>query len=284
MSTVDAKVNGQLKSAYLMGTDGSDMTPFMNFALDGQTCTYPKDGEVLINDNLANLLHAKVGDSITLQNADMDEITMTVCGIYHNVVYNYAYTTLNTLHDAGFSTDINTSYVNFADGVDGDEASAKISSNSLVGAVSLSEKTLDLVNHMLSAMAYIVALIAFCAGALAFIVLYNLTNININERIREIATLKVLGFRRWESAAYVFRENFVLTLMGAVVGIPAGIWLHGFVMGNIKIDMISFEVKILPPSYLYAIGLTILFAVIVDFFMYFRLNRINMAESLKAAE
>jgi putative ABC transport system permease protein len=284
VSTVEASVDGNLKSVYLMGTDTTDMSPFMHFALDGTEFAYPKDGEVLLNDNLAELLHVEVGDSVTFQNADMNSITMTISGIYHNVVYNYAYTTRNTIRAAGYSDHINSAYLNFSQGVDGNEASTQIGALSTVGAISLSANTLDIVNHTLSAMAYVVLLISFCAGALAFIVLYNLTNININERIREIATIKVLGFRQWESASYVFRENFVLTLMGAAAGIPLGIWLHGFVMGNIRIDMISFDVKILLPSYLLAIALTILFAAIVDFFMYFRLNKINMAESLKAAE
>lgn len=286
MSTVETNsIDGSRKSVYLMGTDTADMSSFMHFAMDGTEYDYPKDGEVLINDNLANSLHAAVGDSITFQNADLDSITLKISGIYHNVVYNYAYTTLQTLRETqGFAGNINTAYLNFQKDADPYEASAVIGELPQVGATTLSANTLDIVNRSLSAMTYIVTLIALCAGALAFIVLYNLTNININERLREIATIKVLGFRQWESASYVFRENFVLTLMGAAVGIPLGIWLHSYVMSNIRIDMISFDEKILLPSYLLAIVLTLLFAAIVDFFMYFRLNKINMAESLKSAE
>jgi putative ABC transport system permease protein len=123
-----------------------------------------------------------------------------------------------------------------------------------------------------------------CAGALAFIVLYNLTNISITERIREIATLKVLGFYANESAAYVFRENMVLTGLSALVGLPMGILLHRYVMAQIKINSMYFECRIAPISYVYSVLLTFVFAVVVMFFLYFKLERINMAESLKSIE
>jgi len=285
MCTVDAAVDGSLKSVHLVGTDTSDMTPFMHFGLNGRTLTYPDDGEVYINDNLARIMGVSEGDTVTFQNSDRQTITLTVSGIFHNVIYNFAYVTLHTLEETpGFSSGVNTAYLNFSDPSDVYAAAASAGNSSFVTSVNLTQSTLDLVDRSLSSMKYIVGLVTFCAGALAFIVLYNLTNININERIREIATIKVLGFRQWESASYVFRENLVLTVMGAGVGIPLGIWLHSYVMSNIRIDMISFDVKILWHSYALAIALTLLFAAVVDFFMYFRLNRINMAESLKSVE
>lgn len=121
-------------------------------------------------------------------------------------------------------------------------------------------------------------------GALAFIVLYNLTNININERIREIATIKVLGFYPSETASYVFRENNTLVFLGMLLGLPLGKWLHAYVISQIKVDMIAFDVRIAPMSVAYSMLLTVLFAAIVDFVMYFRLRRISMAESLKSIE
>jgi len=133
-------------------------------------------------------------------------------------------------------------------------------------------------------MNYIVILVIVCAAALAFIVLYNLTNINITERIREIATIKVLGFYSGETASYVFRENMALTLMGAIVGLPLGIALHRYVMSNIKIEMVTFDVHVNGISYVYAILYTIAFAIFVDLVMYFKLSKINMAESLKSVE
>ena len=136
----------------------------------------------------------------------------------------------------------------------------------------------------MESMDYIVFLIIACAGSLAFIVLYNLTNINITERIREIATIKVLGFYARETADYVFRENLVLTAIGAVVGLGLGKWLHWFVMYNINIDMISFRTRIAPVSYVWSLLLTFAFAMLVNGIMFFKLEKINMAESLKSIE
>lgn len=137
---------------------------------------------------------------------------------------------------------------------------------------------------MMSVLDYVVWMVTVCAGALAFIVLYNLTNININERIREIATIKVLGFYPGETAAYVFRENNALTFLGMLVGLPLGKWLHAYVMSQIRIDTIAFDVRIAWQSVVFSMLLTAVFAAIVDVVMYFKLRRISMAESLKSIE
>ena len=151
-------------------------------------------------------------------------------------------------------------------------------------SISLTQDMRDRVNNMMKSLDAVIALIMACAGALAFIVLYNLTNINITERIREIATIKVLGFYPSETNAYVFRENLVLTVISALVGIPAGKAFHSFVMSEIQVDLLSFDIHIQPTSYLIAVLMTIGFALIVNFAMYFKLDKINMAESLKSIE
>ena len=153
-----------------------------------------------------------------------------------------------------------------------------------VANVSVTTDIQDRVNSMMRSLNLVIFVIIFCAGALAFVVLFNLSNINITERMREIATIKVLGFYAPEVGAYVFRENLVLTLLGALAGIPMGIWLHSFVMGQLSFDMVSFHVVILPLSYLLAVAITFFFAFGVDIFMRPRLSRINMVESLKAIE
>jgi len=129
-----------------------------------------------------------------------------------------------------------------------------------------------------------VILVIVCSAALAFIVLYNLTNITITERLREIATIKVLGFRSAETAIYVFRENLMLTVIGAIAGVPLGQLLLRFLMTKIKVDQVSFHVHVNGLSYLFSFLYTLLFAVIVDLVMYRRLERIDMAESLKSIE
>ena len=140
------------------------------------------------------------------------------------------------------------------------------------------------VGSMLSSMNYIVLIVLVCAGALAFIVLYNLTNISINERKREIATLKVLGFYPKETAAYVFRENMVLTLISALAGLPMGYALLWYVMNQIKISSFYFGCRAAPFSYVVSVALTFVFAAIVAFLLYFKLDKIDMADSLKAIE
>ena len=131
---------------------------------------------------------------------------------------------------------------------------------------------------------YVVILIIGCAALLAFIVLFNLNNINITERIREIATLKVLGFNRSETGGYVFRENFILVFLGFVFGIPMGVALHSFVISQIKMDLVTYKVLILPQSYIYSLLTVLLFSVIVDLVMLRKIDKIDMAESLKSIE
>ena len=137
---------------------------------------------------------------------------------------------------------------------------------------------------MMSSMNYIVFVIIGCAGALAFVVLYNLNNINITERIREIATIKVLGFYKKETASYVFRENMALTAVGCAVGLILGRLLHMYVMSRINVDMISFDEKVKGISYLLSILLTFFFNWTVNRMMSGKLEKINMAESLKSVD
>ena len=130
----------------------------------------------------------------------------------------------------------------------------------------------------------IVIVVILCAGALAFIVLYNLTNINISERNREIATLKVLGFYSNEANAYVLRENTALTVFGALAGLVLGKFFHAFVMAQIVVDGLSFDAYVTPQNYAIAFALTIVFAFITQLIMRRKISRIHMAESLKSVE
>ena len=175
-------------------------------------------------------------------------------------------------------------YANAPEGVDPHEIGAEFSNMSGVLTVMISQDLADQVGSMLDALNLIVATIIICAGLLAVIVLYNLTNINITERMREIATIKVLGFNAKETALYVFKENLILSIFGAVTGLLGGYWLLSFVMSQIKIDMVTFVVRILPSSLLWSVLITVLMAVLVDVLLYRRLEKINMAEALKSVE
>jgi len=171
-----------------------------------------------------------------------------------------------------------------AEGQDVYNLSAHITGMDGVMNVSISADLADMVGNMMDALDLVVWVVVVCAGLLAAIVLYNLTNINITERIREIATIKVLGFNSGETGAYVFKENLSLTAIGSMFGLVLGYFLLLFVMSQIKIDMVWFKALVLPRSYVLAIVLTMLAACMVDFIFYFKLEKINMAEALKSVE
>lgn len=264
--------------------DLSQLQNLIRFRAEGSEVSPPGPGTCLISENLAENYGASIGDSITLTVDETQPVTLTVSGIYENVIYNYVYTTLDSLRSSLEELPLKLAYLNIPETADAHAAGAFIADFDGIAALNLTADMNERINNMLSSMKYVVLLIIFCAGALAFIVLFNLTNINVQERIREIATIKVLGFRGGETASYVFRENFILTFCGCLAGIPMGIWLHNFVMAQIKIDMMAFHAVRKPMSYVLSILLTFVFAVCVDRFMRPRLERINMAESLKSIE
>lgn len=185
-----------------------------------------------------------------------------------------------------------TVYLNFADDGAEDssselsfhEFSAELMKLDNVANVTVNADLMERVDTMMGSLDIIVAVVIFCAAGLAFIVLYNLTNINITERIREIATIKVLGFYKNETSSYVFRENIMLTALGMAVGLVLGHYLHIFVINEIKIDMIAFYVHVKPVSYVYSALLTFGFAWLVDITMGGKLDRISMTESLKSVD
>ena len=284
-STVDISRDGRTKSTrFLVPSDNTDQ--FLTLRTeDGAAVSMPSDGEVVLSTGLADDLGADVGDTVTLRSGDNREMTLTVSGLYVNYIYNYAIASVGSCQAQwGSVPEQKTAYLNAPEGSDLHRISAELSALDGVSRVTVNQDMRDRVNGFMSSMNDIVVLVLLCAAALAFIVLYNLTSINITERVREIATLKVLGFYPSETAAYVFRENIVLTLIGAAAGVPMGIALHRYVMAQINIDMITFHVRIAWQSYLYALALCLLFALTVDLFLRFRLRRIDMAESMKAAE
>ena len=137
---------------------------------------------------------------------------------------------------------------------------------------------------MMGNLNFVIIVIILSAGALAFLVLFNLTNINITERTREIATIKVLGFRNYEVDAYIFRENMLLTIIGSFVGLFLGILLHKYIIQTMEIDTMMFGQQAHPESFLWSILLTLLFSILVNMFMHRKLKQINMVESLKSVE
>ncbi|MDE6421408.1 MAG: ABC transporter permease, partial [Lachnospiraceae bacterium] len=286
-TSVDISFNRITKSIDLVvPEDAGQITEVLRlFDEKGEAIAYPGVGEAVISAKCAQKLGLQIGDTVTLRDGDMRELHVKISGICTNYVYNYVYLCAETyFSQLGSEPEYKSMWCNVAEGRDVHEVGAKIMSEENTASANITEDMKQRFTSMMSSLNYIVVLVTFCAAALAFIVLYNLTNINITERIREIATIKVLGFYPMETAAYVFRENLVLTGMGAIVGIPIGIWLHRFVMDKIDIDMVNFQVRILPRSFVFGIVLTFVFAMLVNGVMYLKLQRINMAESLKSIE
>ena len=290
-SAADLVTSSRTQSLSLIAAEKDESKKFNDFVNlhrdDGTEINYPEKGEVVICKKLSEEYNLSPGDTITLQNSDMKQIKVKVSDVCENYVANFAYITTETYADEfGHEPDIKNAFVNTVSEESADvyASSGKILKDKNVVAASVSTDFRNRIENMMKSMDYIVILVIVAAGALAFIVLYNLTNINITERIREIATIKVLGFYPKETSAYVFRENFFLTAISAVVGIFLGKLLHAFVMSQISIDTIFFDVIILPKSYIFAVLLTFLFAVIVNFVMFFKLEKINMTESLKSIE
>ncbi|MCM1144861.1 MAG: FtsX-like permease family protein [Blautia sp.] len=285
--SVDIDFGGKTKSVNLeIPQDAETMSIFLNLHTEsGEPISYPQEGKAVLTARIAEDMGIKVGDNVTLRDNEMNQLTVEVTALCENFVYNYIYLNRETYENQmGMEPEYKSAYVDVKEGVDVHEAAAALADKKSVLAVSVTADMRARIANMMESMDYIVLLIIACAGSLAFIVLYNLTNINITERIREIATIKVLGFYAKETADYVFRENMALTALGAVVGLLLGKWLHWLVMYYVRIDMLSFKTLVRPISYLWSLLLTFCFAVFVDIAMYRKLERINMAESLKSIE
>jgi len=266
--------------------DYSDFGKYFDLHTEsGETVSPPQEGEAVVSHSVSERYNVKKGDEIVLRNEDMKELHLKVTGVFENHVYNYVFTTFGTLEkQLGTSQELNSAYIDFPSDADVREAAKELSRNSSVTVVTQFQDLKVRLSKMMSSLDYIVLIVIVSAAGLAFVVIYNLTNINITERVREIATIKVLGFFRRETSAYVLRENIALTAIGTAVGLVLGIFVHRFVMAQIVVDMVEFSVRIKPESFVYSAVLTFLFNFIIDLFMEIKLERINMAESLKSVE
>ena len=283
--SVDVQAPGGGKSVHLVVSSTDSLDGFLSLHSGETAIPYPGDGEVVVNTGLAEKLGLSVGDTVRLQEKSLGEMEATVSAIADNYVFNYAYVSAGTFQrQLGRTPEYNTLYVRAHPGADPYEEGALLLEDEGVGSVTVNEATRSQVDSMLSRLDYIVAVVVLCAAALAFIVLYNLTNINITERVREIATIKVLGFYQGEVAAYVFREIIILSALGSLAGLGMGKALHAFVMEQIQIDAMFFACRITPLSYLVAFVVTMLFTAVISLGMRPRLRKIDMAESLKSIE
>lgn len=245
------------------------------------------DDGVLITEKFAKALGVSAGDMITIKEDETAEPVgdVRVAGVVENYLSSYIYMTPNIYKALyGETASLNAALIKVDPSADTNAVAEDLLDINGVTSVSMNATTQAQVNSMLGNLNVIIAVMILAAGLLAFIVLYNLNNINITERRRELATLKVLGFYPGELAAYVYRENVILTLFGTVLGMGLGFVLHWFVMQTVETKTVMFGAEMRFTSYLFAILLTIVFAVLVNALMYFRLKKIDMIESLKSVE
>ena len=283
-SSVELEFDDRVKEIYMISAE-AQLKEFIDLHYKGQPLPLPEENEVVLSVGVAEALGIETGDTVYMRNSDMQTLELKVSGIYENHVYNYSIVSPQTIKQQwGEEPELQMAFIRVQDGQDIHAVSADLTDMNSVMNVSVSLDTANMVKSMMEALDLVVIVIVFCAGLLAVIVLYNLTNININERIREIATIKVLGFNASETGAYVFKENLTLTVAGSVFGLLLGKLLLFFVMDQIKIDMVWFKAMVEPVSYLWSIALTLLSAIVVDFIFYFKLDKINMAEALKSVE
>lgn len=242
---------------------------------------------IVMTEKLAELMNVKTGDTVTLVDADGEEATFTISGICENYVSNYVYLSASTYAEAfGEEPEWNMvlSCMEDTSQASRDAVSAKLLAMEQVASVTFTVDTTTSVLNMLNSINAVVVMIVICAAVLALVVLYNLTNINIAERVKEIATIKVLGFYDREVSAYVMRESIALTVIGALFGMVGGIALHRFVIFTVEVDAVMFGRSIDFSSFVYSLGLTLLFSLAVNLYMGRKLKKISMVESMKAPE
>ena len=280
----DASYSGYV----LVPENAEDLGTYINLRdrKTGESVEFTEDS-VLVTEKLAGLLGVDVGGTITIENESGRRVDFTVTGIVENYVYHYLYISPE-LYESEMNEPFEPSEIDAVcvetDGEAREAIAAQLQEQEGVATAGFTEDTRASFDDLVESLNSIILVIIFCAGALAFVVLYNLTNINVTERQRELATIKVLGFRDGEVAGYIYRETSLLTILGCAVGLAFGVLMHSFVIQTVEVDMVMFGRTVEPLSFVYSALLTLLFAVIVDLVMYPKLKKIDMVESLKSVD
>jgi len=242
------------------------------------------DSGVIISEKLAKDLNVKEGDNVLIHDEDNKQATVKVSGVMEMYINNYIFMTSEYYSQVFGYTPDNNRILGILTS-DGDDIQSVIGDRYLtdnnVKSLTFVKANITRFENMIQSLDLVTWVLIISAGMLAFVVLYNLTNVNISERIREIATIKVLGFYDREVGEYVYRENIILTLIGGVFGLLLGMALHAYIMTTIELDGVMFGTKINISSFLISYGITILFSLLINIFMYPSLKKIPMVESLK---
>lgn len=284
MNEVEVVQKNRTKKASIVASNDPNITKVIGLYFNGNTVPYPDDGKVIINNGLAEVFGLAPGDTITIKINEVDTVEAEISNIFENYMSNYLFMTGDT-YEALFGEEAD--YKNAFATTDKEDlyaVSAELANDENVAMVSVINDLRVMVENMMHSLNSIIWLVIICAAALAFVVIYNLNNINITERSREIATIKVLGFYSNETRSYIFRETVILTVIGSLCGLLLGKLLHGFIMDQVKIDAITFKQQILGPSYLIAILVTFGITFLVNLILNKKIEKVNMTESLKSVE
>ena len=246
-----------------------------------------KDNEIYLTDKCAQLIGAKAGDTITLKDINNNEVEAKISNIVENYVSHYVYmskTMYEKLYGKDYSTNVILSQnIEMTDEAE-DEFVTELMNKNEVSSANRISTILGALDDTIKSLDFVVIILIVSAGLLAFVVLYNLANVNISERIRELATIKVLGFYDKEVYDYVTRETTILTAIGIILGLFGGYCLNYYLIGTCEINTLRFSKIVSPISYVYAVAITIIFTLIVNLATYFALKKIDMIESLKSVE
>lgn len=288
--TNNVSANGNEQNVYIVGVDDKEeLTDFVNMQ-DRETkqhISIQKDG-VIITEKLSKLLNVTVGSEITIEISDDNYKNVKVTGIIENYIYHYIYMDKEVYEQTFNEKMIDNQIYLKANEELGDEREEQISKylleNDNISQVLKISTISDSFTDMIGSLDIIVIVLIICAALLAFVVLYNLNSINIEERKRELATIKLLGFYNKELSSYVFRENIILTLLGVVIGLILGVYLLFFIISTAEMDIVMFGRETYITSYIFAFLMTVVFAILINLIMNKELKKIDMIASLKSVE
>lgn len=277
--STNLKNGNKKKTCFLRGMSETDFRKYFHIYNAKGKLAYPKNGEIILSSGLAKKLRVKKGSSVEAIVAGTKK-SFKVSGVCKNYINHYAYVSETDIGNSASNTIlIKNMSVKVAE-----NQAKKLRNVEGVTYVGTTEDAKNTANRSMKSMNELVALIVLCAGALALIVSYNLTNINMMERIRDIATVKVLGFKKRETFAFLIRENIILSALGALIGLILGKILHFYILSRVDVDYMTFDATIAYKSYFIAFALTALFAFLSDIAMISKINRVSMTESLKSVE
>ncbi len=288
MKKVTLKSESDKLDVYLIVPSDTDkINNFITLAdrKSGKAYDYPENG-VDLTEKAGKLLSIKAGDSVSLDITGTGNKDIKINNIIENYTEHYIFMSPDYYKDLfGEEVNYNSYLINYInDDIDETALGRCLLNYNACAGLSFTSSTSKSIDDMVTVLNQVIVILILCSGALAFVVLYNLNSINIMERRRELATLKVLGFYDSEVAAYVYRENVILTIFGIIFGVIFGIFLHHFVVSTVETDEMMFGTAVSFGSIIYSIIITAAFAVAVNLVMYFSLKKIDMIESLKSVE